>query len=264
MRPNRLRQLLKEGKPTLGTHVVTPWPGIVEVIGHSGAFDYVEYSGEYSPFSLEQMDNFGRAIELFPTMSSMMKVEEHGRAFIAGRAIGAGIQNILFASCRSADDVRECIRYVRPETPEAGGVRGCTLSRNVGYGRWVGSDEWVAAMNETVVAVMIEKRVAMDDLQAMLSVKGVDMVQFGPADYSISTGQCWRPNSAELQQREREIIDMALDSGVAPRVELMSLEQAAPFYEMGVRHFCIGWDVMMMADWCRKQGDTWNSLRAEG
>ena len=264
MRRNRLRELLNEGKPTLGTHVISPWPGIVEVIGHSGAFDYVEFTGEYSPFSLEQMDNFGRAIELFPSMSSMMKVEEHGRAFIAGRAIGSGIQNVLFASCRSADDVKECIRLVRPETPDAGGLRGCTLSRNVGYGRWVGSEEWVAAMNETVVAIMIEKQAALDDLKAILSVTGVDMVQFGPADYSISTGKFWRSNGAELQQKERAIIEMALDMGVAPRVELMSLEQAQPFFEIGVRHFCIGWDVMMMADWCGRQADVWKNLRAVG
>jgi len=262
MRSNRLRELLNEGKPTLGTHVISPWPGIVEVIGHSGAFDYVEYTGEYSPFSLEQMDNFGRAIELFPGMSSMMKVEEHGRAFIAGRTIGAGIQNILFASCRCADDVRECIRLVRPETPQAGGVRGCTMSRNLAYGLWVGSEEWIAAMNDVVVAIMIEKAAALDDLKEILSVKGVDMVQFGPADYSISTGKSWQPQNPELQQKQREMIEMALDMGVAPRVELASVEQAKPFFDMGVRHFCIGWDVMVMSDWSRQQGDAWKNLHA--
>jgi len=45
MKRNRLRELLNEGRPTLGTHVITPWPGIVGVIGHSGAFDYIEYVG---------------------------------------------------------------------------------------------------------------------------------------------------------------------------------------------------------------------------
>jgi hypothetical protein len=53
MKPNGLRQLLNEGRPTIGTHVISPWPGIVEIIGDSGAFDYIEYVGEYSPFSLE-------------------------------------------------------------------------------------------------------------------------------------------------------------------------------------------------------------------
>jgi len=262
MKRNRLRQLLNEGKPTIGTHVISPWPGIVEVIGYSGAFDYVEYTGEYSPFSLEQMDNFGRAIELFPNMSSMMKVEEHSRGFIAGRALNAGIQNMLFASCRSADDVRECISTIRTETPEDGGTHGCSLSRHVEYGRWVGSQEWIEACREVVVAIMIEKHVAMDHLEEMLSVKGVDMVQFGPADFSISTGKSFDPNRAEVQKAHETIIELALKKGVAPRVELGSVEDAKPFWEMGVRHFCIGWDVFTMSNWCREQGEAWKGLLA--
>ena len=71
MKRNKLRELLNEGKPTVGTHVIIPWPRLVEIIGHSGAFDYIEYVGEYSTFTLEQLENFGRAIELFPSMSSM-------------------------------------------------------------------------------------------------------------------------------------------------------------------------------------------------
>jgi len=134
MKNNMLRQLLNKGKPTLGTHVIVPWPGIVEVVGHSGAFDYVEYVGEYSPFSLEQMANFGRAIELFPNMSAMMKVEEQTRGFIAARAIDAGIQNVLFTDCRSAAEVKECVGFVRSETPEAGGVHGYGMRLSTGYG----------------------------------------------------------------------------------------------------------------------------------
>src|SRR4030043_1381419 len=122
MKRNRLRELLNVGKPTLGIHVICPWPGMVEAIGYSDAFDYVEYVGEYSPFSLEQLDNFGRAIELFPNMSSMMKVEEQTRGFIAQRAIDAGFQSVLFTDIRSAEDVKECVRFVRPETPDAGGT----------------------------------------------------------------------------------------------------------------------------------------------
>ena len=79
MKKNKLRELLNEGKPTLGIHVLSTWPGIIEIIGYSKAFDYIEYVGEYSSFSLEQMDNFGRTIEIFPDMSAMMKVEEQTR-----------------------------------------------------------------------------------------------------------------------------------------------------------------------------------------
>ena len=245
--------MLNQGKPTIGTHVIIPWPGIVEVIGQSKAFDYIEYVGEYSPFSLEQMDNFGRAIELFPDMSSMMKVEEQTRGFIATRAIDAGIQNVLFTDCRSAEEVKECIRLVRPETPEAGGTHGAGMRRNVGYVSYAGSEEWVNAMNEVVIAIMIEKKGAIENLEEILSVEGVDMVQFGPADYSISIGQSGQWETAEVQKAHRDMIEMAFKKGVAPRVEVATFEQAKPYIDMGVRHFCIGWDIVVIFGWCQNQ-----------
>lgn len=255
MKKNRLRELLNQGKPTLGTHVISTWPGIVEVIGQTGAFDYIEYVGEYSSFSLEQMDNFGRAIELFPDMSAMMKVEEQTRGFIAARAIDSGIRNVLFTDCRSAVDVRECIRYVRPETPESRGVHGYGMRRSTGYGYGSQVADWTEAMDEVVVAIMIEKKGAIENLDEILSVEGVDMVQFGPVDYSISIGMPGQVQSGEVQDAHKYMIEAALIKGVAPRVEIGSFEQAKPYLDMGVRHFCIGWDTSIIAAWCRQQAD---------
>jgi len=257
MKNNRLRELLNEGKPTLGTHVLSPWLRIVEIIGHSGTFDYIEYVGEYSTFSLEQLENFGRAIELFPNMSSMMKVEEQGRGHIATRSLDAGIQNVLFTDCRSAEDVRECIRLVRAETPEAGGVHGAG-SRRITIGS--NPKEWVKAMNDTVIAIMIEKKGAMDNLEEILSIKGVDMVQFGPGDYSINIGRPGEAQSPEVQKIQRDMIEMALKKGVHPRVELRSFEGVKPFLEMGVRHFCIGSDTRVIEQWCQQQGEGMREL----
>ncbi len=259
MKNNRLRELLNEGKPTIGTHVITPWPRIVEVIGHSGAFDYIEYVGEYSAFSLEQLENFGRAIELFPNMSSMMKVEEQTRGFIATRAIDAGIQNVLFTDCRSAEDVRECIRLVRSETPEAGGIHGAN-SRRTSLGS--NTVEWVKAMNDVVIAIMIEKKGAIENLEEILSIKGVDMLQFGHSEYSISVGKPGQARSPEIQKIERDMIELALKKGVVPRVEINSFEQAKPFIEMGVRHFCLGTDLMVLLMWCQQQGEGIRELLA--
>jgi 2-keto-3-deoxy-L-rhamnonate aldolase RhmA len=253
MKRNRLRELLNEGKPTLGTHVLSTWPGIVEVIGQTGAFDYIEYVGEYSSFSLEQMDNFGRAIELFPDMSAMMKVEEQTRGFIATRAIDSGIQNVLFTDCRSANDVKECIRYVRAETPDSGGVHGYGMRRSTGYGYGIQVADWTKAMDEVVIAIMIEKKGAIENLEEILSVEGVDMVQFGPVDYSISVGKPGQVQSPEVQEAHEHMIEMALKMDVAPRVEIGDFEQAGPFVELGVRHFCIGWDTNIIAQWCQQQ-----------
>ena len=87
MRRNKLRELLREGKPTVGTAIVCPWPGIVELIGRTGMFDYVEFEGEYMPWDLHDLENLSRAVELFD-MSSMMKADQEPRTFIAQRSLG--------------------------------------------------------------------------------------------------------------------------------------------------------------------------------
>jgi 4-hydroxy-2-oxoheptanedioate aldolase len=262
MRPNKLRELLNADKPSLGTHVITPWPGMVEVIGHAGLFDYIEYVGEYSSFSLDLLDSFGRALDLFPEMSGMMKVEEQTRGFIAQRSIDAGIQNVLFTDVRTADDARECVRLVRSEMPEAGGVHGAAMRRSVGYVLEGGSPAWAQSLDDVVIALMIEKKPAMDNLDEILAVPGIDMVQFGPSDYSVSLGVPGKGGSDEVQTAHRDMIKRALEAGVHPRVEISRFEQAKPYMELGVRHFCIGWDIRTIYVWAKEQGAAMRDLLA--
>jgi len=262
VKKNRLRELLNEGKPTIGTHMVTTSPQLVEIIGHSGALDYIELCGEYAAWSLADLENFARAVELFPHMSSMMKVEQEPRIFITVRSLGAGIQNMLFSDCHSAAEVRECLRAVRPETPEDGGVHGCGERRTTGYFLRAGNAAWAQALKETVVAIMIEKVGAMEQLEEILSIEGVDMVQFGPCDYTINLGKPGQTKSPEVQRKQREMIELALKKGVHPRVELDSFEGAKEYIDMGVRHFCIGSDTTIMYHWCRRNGEKMRELLA--
>lgn len=252
---NVLRELLKQGKPTIGTHLHSIWPGMVEVVGHSGAIDYVEFSGEYAPWDLFSLENFGRAVDLFPHMTSMIKIDQEPRTFIAQRAIGSGIQNLLFADVRTPEEARLCVRSARPETPEDGGIMGVGMRRDVGYVLSVGSPEYVDQLRDGVVLLMIEKRGAIDQLSAILSVGGVDMVQFGPADFSMSIGKPGKWSDPEVVEAQKYTVETAIKMGIRPRVEIASFEQAEPWIEMGVKDFCVGWDVSVIYQFCRKQGD---------
>jgi 2-keto-3-deoxy-L-rhamnonate aldolase RhmA len=101
---------------------------------------------------------------------------------------------------------------------------------------------------------MVEKRQCVDDLDAILSVKGIDMVQFGPADYAMSIGQTGQYTHPDVVKAERKTIEMALAKGLHPRVELGDPAQAERYLAMGVKHFCIGWDVRILHDWWRAKG----------
>jgi 4-hydroxy-2-oxoheptanedioate aldolase len=257
---NILRELLNKGKPSLGTHIITPWPGMFEVVGNSGVFDYVEYVSEYSAWTLPLLEDIGRTMELFPDMALMIKIEEQARGLLTTRAIDSGFQSVLFTDVRSAEDVRECIRLVRAETPEDGGIHGTSGRRHSGgYGGVRGgsaTEEWVKEMNDIVVVVMIEKKGAMENLEEILSVKGVDMVQFGSSDYSISIGKPGKIKSPETQKAHLDMIKLALKKGIAPRVETTNMEDAKAFIEMGVRHFCVEQDLGIISQWCKQQERT--------
>ena len=123
------------------------------------------------------------------------------------------------------------VRAVRAETPAIGGIHGVGVRRDVGYVVDVGSPAFVHALEDAVVAVMIEKAPAVEHLEAMLSVKGADMVQFGPANYSMSIGIPGQWDHPRVKEAEAHVIKTALRLGVAPRVEIDTPDQAKPYLD---------------------------------
>jgi 2-keto-3-deoxy-L-rhamnonate aldolase RhmA len=263
MRKNRLRELLDAGLPSLGTHLLSTWPTVIELVGQTGQFDYIEFVAEYAPWTMHDLDNLGRAIELFPDFSGMVKIEQDTRGHLAMRAIGSGLQNVLFADVRTVEDAILCVRSVRAEHPEHLGRHGVGLRRDSRSVLHAGTTEWVETLASSVVALMIEKREALENLDAILDVPGVDMVQFGPGDYAMSMGLVRPRDAAEIREAEAHVIVTALRHGVAPRAELADPGQADYYLERGVRHFCIGHDVGILHNWWTKEGARMRALLDE-
>jgi 4-hydroxy-2-oxoheptanedioate aldolase len=216
-------------------------------------FDYVEFLAEYAPFDLYSLDNFCRAVELFD-MSAIIKIDQEPRGFLAQRGIGAGFQGVLFADCRTVDEVHQCVRVVRPDTPEDGGIHGAG-ARRFAYMGHAGSAEYVQALRDTVVLIMIEKQAAVDCLEEILAVKGIDMIQWGPTDFSMSIGRPGEKSSPEVKAIERKVFETALKMGVPPRAEIGSVDQAKYYLDLGVRHFNIGTDLSILYNWWKTNGD---------
>ena len=223
-------------------------------------FDYIEFVGEYAPYDLYALENIGRAVDLFDHMSAMMKVEQEPRTYLTTRSIGSGIQNILFADVRTKADVEECVRAVRAEAPHVRGRHGVGMRRDVGFVLEPGTPAFVQALDDAVIALMIEKEPAVQNLEELLSVEGVDMVQFGPADYSMSLGLIGEFNHPRVREAEKYVIETALRMGIAPRAEISHPDECARYFEMGVKHFCIGTDVSVLFNWFRDCGKSMNQL----
>ena len=252
MRPNRFRQLLREGRPTFGTHLFTMWPTIVEVVGHTGNFDYIEFSGEYAPYDLNQLENWVRATELHG-MSSMIKLDQEPRVWLSERAIGAGFQSVLFADIRTPDEVRKAVAAVRADAPGHGGIHGVADRRSAMMNH-AGTQHYIEALDDIVVAIMIEKAAAVEQLDEILAVPGIDMIQWGPADYAMSIGRPGDWYGPEVERVERDVFERCIKAGVPPRAELSNPKDVDRFLEMGVKDFCMGTDLYVIYDWMRDNG----------
>ncbi|MBN1641443.1 MAG: 2,4-dihydroxyhept-2-ene-1,7-dioic acid aldolase [Anaerolineae bacterium] len=253
MRDNILRKRLEQGTPTICTRVHSIWPAIAEAVGHTGLFDYVEFEAEYAPFDLHDLDNFCRAVELYG-MSAVIKIDQEPRGFLAQRAIGAGFQGVLFADSRSAQDVEACVRIVRPETPQDGGIHGVGVRRSTYMGH-AGTPEYVQALRDIVVMIMVEKHSAVEQLEQVLSVPGIDMIQWGGTDYSMSIGRPGQRTEPDIKAVERRVIETALRMGVQPRAEINSVDQAKYYIDLGIRHFSIGTDISILYTFWKESGE---------
>jgi 2-keto-3-deoxy-L-rhamnonate aldolase RhmA len=132
LKSNHLRYLLSNGLPSVGTRIENAWPVITEIVGSTGHFDYVEFVAEYAPFSQTDLENIARAAEL-NNISAMIKLDFQNRAYVAQKAMASGFQAIMFTDHKTADEVRESIHVIRPDTPEDKGRFGYPNRRWIGY-----------------------------------------------------------------------------------------------------------------------------------
>jgi hypothetical protein len=77
--------------------VPSAWPAVVELVGHSAMFDYVEFVGEYAPYDLFALENLARAVNTFDHMSAMFKVEQQPRTRLDWKTEGRALRDLLGA-----------------------------------------------------------------------------------------------------------------------------------------------------------------------
>jgi 2-keto-3-deoxy-L-rhamnonate aldolase RhmA len=180
----------------------------------------------------------------------MIKIDRHPKDWIAQRAIAAGFNSILFADVMNAREAKECVEAVKLP-PE--GVNGFVGTRGIRV------PDYAQAVDDIVIALMIEKKSLMAELDKVLAIDGIDMIQFGPTDYGLSMRTPGKPYKA-AQFKEKVAADtdkaheMAIKAGVRPRAEAGNAKECQYYLDRGVRDFCIGWDTGTVAGYCMHEG----------
>lgn len=258
---NKFRTLLESGKPTLGTRLHSTAPLITEAVGALGLYDYVEFVAEYAPYDQYGMENLVRAAELHG-MASMMKVDYQNRGYAAQKALASGFQSILFTDHTRPEEVEQSIRMTMPRTPACGGDMGYLARRWIGFQSVANQDEYIAMTRATVRAFMVEKKEAVDCIEEFCSVPGIDMIQFGPNDFALSSGFNMNEDKARVRAAEKKVIETAIAHGIRPRCELNSAEDARFYLDLGVKDFSLGLEMRVLQGFLSREGQALLELMA--
>ena len=240
--PNTFRRKLDAGEGTLGTHFMFVDPDVPEIIGDTGLFDYGEFTAEYSAFDMPLLYHLARAGQC-GDLPLMIKPDQDNQAFWAQAALGAGFKAVLFTDIRTAEDVDECHACIRPDTPGTDARMGVKLRRPAltSYD----TRAYLEDLESVVTCIMIEKSVAVENIDSIMErarLRNIDMTQWGPADFGFSKGEPELMSTPEIRSYEKHVIAKSLEYGIPPRIEIAAPEQAKRYIDLGVRHFCIGWD----------------------
>lgn len=196
---NPFIELLREHPGALGTFVMSASPLIAEAVGCCG-FDFAIVDGEHSP--IDTLDTTSLLQALGTTATVPVLRVAWNEPVLVKRALDAGAATLLFPFVQTAEEATAAVRATR-YPPE--GIRGMAgLSRASRFGAV--PDYFRTANSRIGVIVQIESRLALDNLEAIASVEGVDALFVGPTDLSGAMGHGGNGAHPEVQEAMRDAL----------------------------------------------------------
>lgn len=214
-----LKAKLKAGKLTVGSWVTIGDESVAEIMAKAG-FDWLTIDMEHSAITIDKAQNLIRVIELCG-VTPLVRVGENDPMLIK-RAMDAGSHGVIVPMVNSGDDAEAAVKAVKyPPT----GKRGVGLARAQGYGMDFDKyKKWTD--RESIVIVQIEHVEAVDNLESILSVDGVDGFVVGPYDLSGSMGIPGEFDKPEMKAALRKILTVAKHHRVAAGFHSVSPDAA--------------------------------------
>jgi len=215
----RIRQALREGRPTIGSWMQIPHSSIAEVMGQAG-YEWVAVDLEHGAMGVHELPDLCRALELGGTLPLARIAQGHTKD--CKQALDAGAGGVIVPMVESAEQLRRVCNACRwPPT----GMRGVGFSRANLFGKHF--DAYVQEAQAPLIVAMIEHVRAIAQLADILAVPGLDAIMVGPYDFSASMGLTGRFDHADFVAAMEQIRTLARERGIACGLHVVDPDPAA-------------------------------------
>jgi 4-hydroxy-2-oxoheptanedioate aldolase len=237
---NRLKHALASGAPQIGLWLSLSDHYSAEVCAGSG-FDWLLIDTEHSPNELHMVLSQLQAIAPYPT-TPVVRVAWNDMVIIK-RMLDAGAQTLLVPYVNTADEARSAVASTRYPPEGVRGVAGTTRATRFGRVK----DYARRAPDELCLLLQVETQQALDNLEAIARVAGVDGVFIGPADLHASLGYPGETANPAVLPKIEDAIRRIRACGKAPGILTADEKLARRYLELGALFVAVGADVGLLA-----------------
>jgi 4-hydroxy-2-oxoheptanedioate aldolase len=242
MRTNTVKQLLREGKPAIGTWLVLPDPFAAQFMARVG-FDWLTVEMEHSPTTLDTAALMFQAIAQAGSVPLVRIPWNTGEN--VKRVLDLGAWGIVFPMTNSAAEAEAAVAAAKypPRGLRSVGGSLAAMAFDTDSGTY-----YARANDETMVIIQMEHIRAVEHADEIMRVPGIDAVFIGPTDLSASMGKkpSGEAEDPEVQEAIRHIRTVAARHGVASGIHVFSPDAVTQRIQEGFRFIALATDARFM------------------
>jgi 2-keto-3-deoxy-L-rhamnonate aldolase RhmA len=239
-----LRERLRAGESLIGTMVTLPVPAVAEILADLG-FDWLFVDGEHGPLETREILAILQAVG--DRVACLVRVPGAEEAPIK-KALDLGAEGIIVPQVNTAEQAAGVVRFARYAPA---GARGVGLARAHGYG--LRFPEYLETANRRVaVIVQAEHARAVENIESIARVEGIDAVLLGPYDLAASLGKMGRIDDPAVTDAFERVTEACQAAGVPLGYFGVTAEAIRPYLGRGYSLIAAGVDTLFLAGAARR------------
>jgi 4-hydroxy-2-oxoheptanedioate aldolase len=241
---NAFKRRLFAGETLYGLWMSIASPQTAEALSLTG-YDWLLFDTEHSPVEVAGVQPLLQAAAA--GSSSIAVRPAWNDKVLLKRILDIGAQTLLVPFVQTADEAALAVSASRYPPVGIRGVAGSTRASRFG----ATTDYFQVANDEICVLVQIETQEALNQLDGIAQVEGVDGVFVGPSDLAASLGHLGNPSHPDVQKALQRAAERILANGKAPGILATNTTDARRYAEWGYRFIAIGVDLMLLLNGAR-------------
>lgn len=237
---NRFKQGLGEGPVQLGFWLALASPNIAEICGGLG-YDWLLVDAEHGAQTLPGIADQLRAVDANPPCSAIVRVPNDDPIGIR-QILDLGAQTIMVPMVETAEQAAALVKAARYPPQGERGIGGARAAR---WGRY---PAYVAEANRQLCIILqIETAQALENIEAIAAIDGIDALFVGPVDLAASLGLLGESNFAALSEVTAGALGRIRATGKPCGILSRDQRLVQQFLDGGARFIAVGIDAFALA-----------------